>query len=122
MCETFFFLQVVKGLHYLWGLKIIHRGKIYVFFVFSKAFLNFHVFSLVETSVIIKNLIAEKYIIPAFAISFIDVKPSNMLVNSNGNIKICDFGVSIQVGLRIYCLFLFVYNVSSDNELVITCL
>ena len=28
---------------------------------------------------------------------FSDVKPSNILVNSNGEIKICDFGVSGQL-------------------------
>jgi len=44
-------VAVVKGLHYLWDIKIIHR----------------------------------------------DVKPSNMLVSSNGMVKICDFGVSIQL-------------------------
>ena len=30
-------------------------------------------------------------------ISFADVKPSNILVNSRGEIKICDFGVSGQL-------------------------
>lgn len=44
-------VAVVKGLQYLWDLKIIHR----------------------------------------------DVKPNNMLVNSNGHVKLCDFGVSIQL-------------------------
>eukprot|EP00112_Aurelia_sp_Birch-Aquarium-sp1_P014787 Seg321.4 transcript_id=Seg321.4/GoldUCD/mRNA.D3Y31 product="Dual specificity mitogen-activated protein kinase kinase 5" protein_id=Seg321.4/GoldUCD/D3Y31 len=44
-------VSVVKGLQYLWNLKVMHR----------------------------------------------DVKPSNMLVNTNGKVKICDFGVSIQL-------------------------
>uniref|UniRef100_A0A8C2G9W5 mitogen-activated protein kinase kinase n=2 Tax=Cyprinus carpio TaxID=7962 RepID=A0A8C2G9W5_CYPCA len=43
-------VAVVKGLTYLWSLKILHR----------------------------------------------DVKPSNMLVNTRGQIKLCDFGVSTQ--------------------------
>lgn len=28
-----------------------------------------------------------------------DVKPSNMLVNTRGGVKLCDFGVSIQVSM-----------------------
>ncbi|XP_057303043.1 dual specificity mitogen-activated protein kinase kinase 5-like isoform X2 [Hydractinia symbiolongicarpus] len=44
-------VAVVKGLQYLWHLKVIHR----------------------------------------------DVKPNNMLVNTQGHIKLCDFGVSIQL-------------------------
>jgi mitogen-activated protein kinase kinase 5 len=42
---------VVKGLNYLWSLKIMHR----------------------------------------------DVKPSNVLVNTQGCVKLCDFGVSVQL-------------------------
>uniref|UniRef100_A0A096LVW5 mitogen-activated protein kinase kinase n=1 Tax=Poecilia formosa TaxID=48698 RepID=A0A096LVW5_POEFO len=44
-------VEVVKGLTYLWSLKILHR----------------------------------------------DVKPSNMLVNTRGQVKLCDFGVSTQL-------------------------
>lgn len=44
-------VSVVRGLQYLWSLKIMHR----------------------------------------------DVKPSNILVNTQGEIKICDFGVSVQL-------------------------
>ncbi|XP_063781617.1 dual specificity mitogen-activated protein kinase kinase 5 isoform X2 [Pseudophryne corroboree] len=44
-------VAVLKGLTYLWSLKILHR----------------------------------------------DVKPSNMLVNTRGQVKLCDFGVSIQL-------------------------
>lgn len=44
-------VSVVKGLNYLWSLKIMHR----------------------------------------------DVKPSNILVNTQGQVKLCDFGVSVQL-------------------------
>lgn len=52
-----------------------------------------------------------------FSGPFLDVKPSNMLVNTRGQVKLCDFGVSTQVGLflllicsrlcNIYFLFSF---------------
>jgi len=29
----------------------------------------------------------------------LDVKPSNILVSTLGDIKLCDFGVSVQVGI-----------------------
>ena len=30
-------------------------------------------------------------------LSSLDIKPSNTLVNTQGHIKLCDFGVSVQV-------------------------
>lgn len=36
------------------------------------------------------------YMIVGFCF-YLDVKPNNVLVNSSGHVKLCDFGVSIQV-------------------------
>ncbi|XP_026118404.1 dual specificity mitogen-activated protein kinase kinase 5-like isoform X2 [Carassius auratus] len=58
--------MVVKGLTYLWSLKILHR----------------------------------------------DVKPSNMLVNTQGQIKLCDFGVRTQDPPVLPIQFQFVHFVS----------
>lgn len=41
-----------------------------------------------------------------FSGPFLDVKPSNMLVNTRGQVKLCDFGVSTQVGLIFLPIFL----------------
>ncbi|KAG9510164.1 Dual specificity mitogen-activated protein kinase kinase dSOR1, partial [Fragariocoptes setiger] len=46
------------------------------------------------TIAVIKGL---KYLRETHNIMHRDVKPSNILVNSNGEIKICDFGVSVQL-------------------------
>lgn len=71
------------------------------------------------TLAVLKGL---SYLRDKHAIMHRDVKPSNILVNSNGEIKICDFGVSGQlidsmansfVGTRSYmsvsCIYLFFY-------------
>ncbi|NWY41124.1 MP2K5 kinase, partial [Sylvia atricapilla] len=72
-------VAVVKGLTYLWSLKILHR----------------------------------------------DVKPSNMLVNTRGQVKLCDFGVSTQlvnsiaktyVGTNAYMAVRFPGSFSSPGE------
>ena len=60
----------MKGLSYLWSLKILHRGN---------------------------ALYIRECLIIALLPSLADIKPSNMLVNSHGHVKLCDFGVSVQL-------------------------
>lgn len=61
-------LAVLEGLTYLYDAhRIIHRG--------------------VAPCYILARPIADEH-------SLIDIKPSNILANSKGQIKICDFGVS----------------------------
>uniref|UniRef100_A0A673KAK1 mitogen-activated protein kinase kinase n=1 Tax=Sinocyclocheilus rhinocerous TaxID=307959 RepID=A0A673KAK1_9TELE len=63
-------VAVVKGLTYLWSLKILHR----------------------------------------------DVKPSNMLVNTRGQIKLCDFGVSTQVCFNLFPVTIFAHPERISGE------
>ena len=46
---------------------------------------------------------------------FLDMKPSNMLVNTNGEVKICDFGVSIQVIFFTFSTLLAYHLLSSPS-------
>ncbi|XP_036788157.1 dual specificity mitogen-activated protein kinase kinase 5 isoform X3 [Manis pentadactyla] len=64
-------VAVVKGLTYLWSLKILHRDLIEMIYV--------------------------KVLHKLSNANNADVKPSNMLVNTRGQVKLCDFGVSTQL-------------------------
>lgn len=68
--------------------------------IFLDSLLYFHssyslmLFKLLTFSQVLKGL---NYLRDKHAIMHRDVKPSNILVNSGGEIKICDFGVSGQL-------------------------
>lgn len=75
--------QVLKGLSYLREKhQIMHRGEFWFHSITFVEILTYHFWALF--------LYCSLFVL-------IDVKPSNILVNSRGEIKMCDFGVSGQL-------------------------
>ncbi len=76
--------------------------------------LNFHIkicnkiswtllyITLQKFSNLVKSIILDADIYNCVLFLCADVKPSNMLVNTRGQIKLCDFGVSTQVHVNLY--------------------
>ncbi len=76
--------------------------------------LNFHIkicnkiswtllyITLQKFSNLVKSIILDADIYNCVLFLCADVKPSNMLVNTRGQIKLCDFGVSTQVHVHLY--------------------
>ncbi|XP_072134144.1 dual specificity mitogen-activated protein kinase kinase 5 isoform X2 [Mobula birostris] len=86
-------VAVVKGLTYLWSLKILHRGSLVT--PASRALLKVPSSELTAPSCIILWL--SRCLAGERCCRNGDVKPSNMLVNTRGQVKLCDFGVSTQL-------------------------
>ena len=80
--------------------KITYAVRFILFFIFARYYpTDLPMFSvyLLSSLFIIQVLRGLSYLREKHQIIHRDVKPSNILVNSQGEIKICDFGVSGQL-------------------------
>ncbi len=115
-------VSVLKGLSYLYhNHKIVHRGTTHIQAILSRNKRKN------ERKRETQNLGTWPWNSPRFALrsspfhasTLLDLKPSNILINSTGMVKICDFGVSGQLVNSIANTFVGTSNYMSVRVLVV---
>ncbi|KAJ3218174.1 Dual specificity mitogen-activated protein kinase kinase 1 [Dinochytrium kinnereticum] len=89
-------VHVLRGLVYLTEKSIVHRGALGFFLFFTSVeafFCGSFLISYTAFIFITVALISAKPVVPPS----LDIKPSNILINTRGQVKIADFGVSKEV-------------------------